>query len=88
MEGFDRQVTVESCFSDEERDQLINAAETNIQNATVGGKITDPSIRRSQVHWLDKEKYSWAYQKVWKAILKVNNNNYDFSIKNLKAECK
>ena len=70
MEGFDRQVTVASCFSDEEMDQLINAAETNIQNATVGGKITDPSIRRSQVHWLDKEKIAGLIKKYGRLFLK------------------
>ena len=78
--GFDRQVTAPPCFSNEEMDQLIKAAETDIQNATVGGKISNPNIRRSQVHWLDRVKYKWAYEKVWQAILEVNKNNYGFDI--------
>ena len=46
LEGFDRQVTADRCFSDEEMDALIAACEADIHNATVGGQITDPSIRR------------------------------------------
>lgn len=81
IEGFDRQVTAAPCFTNEEMDALISAAEADFQNATVGGKVTDPSIRRSQVHWLDREKYGWAYRKVWRAIQDVNRANYGFEIK-------
>ena len=80
LEGFDRQVTADRCFSDEEMDALIAACEADIHNATVGGQITDPSIRRSQVHWLDRDEYSWAYRKVWQAIQQVNAKSYGFDI--------
>ncbi len=80
VEGFDRQVTVARCFSDEEMDALIQAAENDIKNATFGGQKTNPAIRRSQVHWLDREQYDWAYSKVWRAIQQVNARSYGFDI--------
>ncbi len=85
VEGFDRQVTVAPCFSDEEMDALIQAAENDFMNATVGGHNTHPDIRRSQVHWLDREQYDWAYTKVWQAIQKVNKSSYGFDITNFEG---
>lgn len=79
-EGFDRQLTVEPCFSDAEMDRLIEAAESDIRNATVGGQNTNPDIRRSQVHWLDRDEYGWAYRKVWRAVQQVNALSYGFDI--------
>ncbi|MEE4190656.1 MAG: 2OG-Fe(II) oxygenase [Halieaceae bacterium] len=80
VEGFDRQVTVERCFTDEEMDALIQAAEEDFRDATVGGQNSNPEIRISQVHWLDRDKYAWAYEKVWRAIQEVNASSYGFDI--------
>lgn len=79
-DGFDRQVTVERCFSDEQMDALVRAVAEDFRGATVGGQKTDPSIRRSQVHWLDRAKYDWAYRKVWRAVQEVNASRYGFDI--------
>lgn len=81
IKGFDRQVTSARCFTDEEMNMLIDVAESDIMTGTIGGKIADPLIRRSKVHWLEKEKFNWVYQKLWKSIFEVNENNYGFSIK-------
>jgi len=86
MSGFKIQATVDPCFTDDEMDLLIKAAETEMFTGRVDGKVTDPEIRRAQVHGLDKKKYDWVYVKVWKAILEANKNYYGFSIKHLEGK--
>ncbi len=85
IEGFNREVTVQRVFTDDEMDAMIQAAENDFANATVGGKKSDPTIRRSQVHWLDRDKYSWAYDKVWHVEQAVNASHYGIDIKNFEG---
>ncbi|MBY5990937.1 2OG-Fe(II) oxygenase [Ferrimonas balearica] len=80
VEGFDRHVVQEPCFSAEEMDRIIAAANADLMDGTIAGRVGDNSIRRSKVHWLDRQTFDWAYQRLWQVVQRLNRQHFDFDI--------
>ncbi|MBY5921076.1 2OG-Fe(II) oxygenase [Ferrimonas balearica] len=80
IEGFDRHVVHPPCFSLTEMANIIAAANEDLMDGTIAGKIDDTSIRRSKVHWLDREKFDWAYRRLWRLAQQLNTKHFGFDI--------
>ena len=80
IQGFTRHLEVQPCFTEEEAKLIIQAADKNMADGTVSGKHGDASIRRSQVHWLDRKEFAWAYERMWAIAVELNKNFFGFQI--------
>lgn len=80
IQGFDRHVIKPACFTAEETKLIIAEANLDLMDGTVSGKNQDEDIRRSKVHWLNKQKFKWAYDKIWAVVEEVNSENFGFDV--------
>ncbi|ADN75470.1 2OG-Fe(II) oxygenase [Ferrimonas balearica DSM 9799] len=80
IEGFDRHVVHQPCFSPTEMANIIAAADADLMDGTIAGQVGDNSIRRSKVHWLDKQTFDWAYRRLWKVVETLNRQHFGFDI--------
>lgn len=61
-------------------DQLVADYAARLSEAKVGTGQTTAEIRRSQVAFVDVEKYQWLYQRMWQAALELNRKYFDVEI--------
>lgn len=73
---------VPACFTDEELEQLMQVVIAEGQPATVsrGANKSNTEFRRSDVAWLNDDKYSWVYDRIWEIVTQVNKK-YRFHLK-------
>lgn len=67
------------CLDDAQIDELKRLADDDNREGTIDGLDAD-SIRRSNVHWLDPQRYKWVYDLAWNIARKANEK-YRFDIK-------
>ncbi|MBY6186635.1 2OG-Fe(II) oxygenase [Marinobacter hydrocarbonoclasticus] len=80
IEGFDRHVIQPPCFSPTEMANIIDAANADLMEGTIAGRVDDNNIRRSKVHWLDRQEFDWAYRRLWKVVQQLNASHFGFDI--------
>lgn len=80
IKGFDRHVVKSACFTPDELQLIIDEANKEMQDGTISGKNDNSGIRRSKVHWLNKQKFKWVYDKIWDVVEEVNTYNFGFDV--------
>jgi PKHD-type hydroxylase len=74
----------EGAFTEQELNWLQDKAKHAQRNALVGssnGGVVDPSIRRSQISWLNNsEETKWVFEKLAGVVSKINAQYYRFDL--------
>lgn len=61
-------------------DQLIDDHASSLAEGRLGAGGTAAEVRRSQVAFLDVERYTWLYQRIWQAALELNSKYFGVEI--------
>lgn len=67
-------------LTEPEMDRLIADHESSLTEGRLGTGGTAAEIRRSRVAFVDVEKYSWLYQRVWHAALELNRKYFNVEL--------
>lgn len=76
-------------FTAKEIDQLEALALSScdqlgqVGSAVGPGKVIE-NFRRSKVHWLNKDKWSWVYDRLWAHVKDVNAKHYGVDVHDLR----
>lgn len=70
------------CFTDSELDNLKKIIIDSSSSGLIGHGQNDTSnmTRRSNITWLNDDKYTWVYERLWEVALKANKK-FQFKIK-------
>lgn len=67
-------------LTEPEMDQLIADHATSVTEGKLGTGGTAAEVRRSQVAFLDVEKYAWLYRRIWQAAQELNSKYFGVEI--------
>ena len=72
--------TARGFLTEPEMDGLIAEHGSALSAGKLGTGGTAAEVRRSQVAFLDVERYAWLYQRVWQAALELNRRYFNVEI--------
>jgi len=67
-------------LTEPEMDQLIADHASRLSEGRLGTGNTTAEIRRSDVAFIDVERYPWLYQRIWQAALELNRKYFGVEI--------
>jgi len=67
-------------LTEPEMDGLIAEHESSLGEGRLGTGGTAAEVRRSRVAFIDVERYTWLYQRVWQAAIELNRRYFNVEI--------
>jgi len=78
-------VLAEGLLREAEMDQLIADHADMLTQGQLGTGGNDTSIRRSRIAFLEKEKYSWLYRRLWETAAQLNRRFFCVDISRVES---